>query len=334
MGTLTSVAGKVAIEYLERFPNTATLTLARMMYEDEPQVFRDIEHARSTLRYYRGTIGRKKRGSITIKDHLREPQAPGNPFGEIPEPIESMEDSQPVRVEYEKALIIGDVHIPYHDKQALEIALSKGIQAAAETCIVNGDLIDFYSISRWQTDPRKRNLARELEDTKTVLRIVSDSFKQVVFKIGNHEERWESYLFVKAPEIVGVEIFELENILGLDELGIAYYKRRQHLRMGHLSVLHGHEFGNSFYSPVNPARGLFLRSKAVSLCNHYHQTSEHSEPDMNGRMIATWSVGCLCHLRPEYRPYNKWSLGYALVTNEGDDNFSVQNKKIIKGKVY
>jgi hypothetical protein len=75
-----------------------------------------------------------------------------------------------------------------------------------------------------------------------------------------------------------------------------------------------------------------MRAKANAICGHSHQTSEHTERDVNNKMVTTWSVGCLSELSPDYSPYNKWNHGFAFITSNGNE-FTVQNMRIYKGKV-
>lgn len=336
MGKRT-IKGGITLEYLKRFPRTNTKTLADLMYRENPEVWISREAARSSIRYYRGANGQEHRERIkrsAESEHLREPVAPGNPFGDIPDPIEPGE-SEPVRLKAKKTLIIADAHIPYHDKGALMTALERGYNEGVDAVIINGDFADFFSISSWQTDPRKRNLAHELQAIKGTLRIIREGFpgKQIWYKIGNHEERWESYLFAKAPELLGIEEFELAKILGCKDFNIRMFGRKQHIRLGDLNVVHGHEFGQSAYSPVNAARGYHLRALASTIGGHFHHTSEHIWKDINGLIQGTWSLGCLCDLKPDYRPHNKWNHGFAIVSQEDDAFYGVRNYKIIGGRV-
>ena len=155
---------------------------------------------------------------------------------------------------------------------------------------------------------------------------------KIYFKIGNHEERYFHFLWMKAHEIVGVEEFELENIIKSRAEGIEIIKDKRIIKAGDLNIIHGHEFGGSVFSPVNIARGLFLRGKVSAMQGHNHQTSEHTESDMNGNITTTWSIGCLCELNPAYLPINRWNRGFSIVDIDGQD-FDVRNKRIHKGKI-
>jgi len=152
----------------------------------------------------------------------------------------------------------------------------------------------------------------------------------IVFKTGNHSERYEKFLIQKAPELFDIEVLAFENIIAVP--GIEYVKNKRIIKAGKLNITHGHEFGESIFSPVNPARGLYLRAKASVIAGHHHQTSEHTEADMNGKVTGAWSIGCLCDLNPHYRPLNKWNHGFAVVDHDGDE-FEVSNHKIINGKI-
>ena len=172
---------------------------------------------------------------------------------------------------------------------------------------------------------------------REVVAIIRSAFPgiQIFFKMGNHEERWQSYLSNKAPEILGVPEFEIEHIYHLGDLNMRMLDKRQHIKLGHLNVLHGHEFGRTIFSPVNASRGLFLRAKTSALIGHYHQTSEHIEKNMNDNIIACYSTGCLCDLRPDYARYNKWNHGLAIVeVGDEDSHFGVKNLKIIGDQVF
>jgi len=82
------------------------------------------------------------------------------------------------------------------------------------------------------------------------------------------------------------------------------------------------------------ARGLFLRGKVSAMQGHNHSVSEHTESNMNGDIVTTWSLGCLCELNPAYLPINKWSHGFAMVDlSDNGKDFHVRNYRIHKGKI-
>lgn len=330
----------VILKLLKRFPNAGSWTLARIAMKEAPDLCLSLERVHRMIRYYRGASGQKQRRRVERlhPGGIRPLRSSGNPFGRLPQPKqhfaqpwEALQIDGPLR-----ALVLSDVHIPYHDPEALLSSLKYGLDRKADTVLLNGDTADFFGVSQWQKDPRQRDLTGEIKAVREFLGIVREGFPKarIIFKHGNHEERWERYLFAKAPEVVGVEDFELGQILRFAELRIEEVRDMRPIRLGKLNVIHGHEYRFAIQSPVNPARGFYLRAKTHVLGGHLHQTSQHSEKDLEGKVISAWSTGCLSDLHPDYRPLNNWSAGFAFVEVDKEGKFQVSNPRIIDGKIY
>jgi len=227
------------------------------------------------------------------------------------------------------------LHIPYHNIPALTLALKYGLENEVNTILLNGDVIDFYAISRFEKDPRKRNFGHEVLMTRQFLGTLRKLFPNaaIYYKCGNHDVRYDHYIMRNAPDLLGMNEFSFESLMKLDELNITFIPDKQIIRAGNLTILHGHELGTSVFSPVNIARGLFLRAKDNALCGHHHQASEHSEPNINGKLTTCWSVACLCELHPDYMPINKHHHGFAHVKIMDTGEFDVSNYRIVNGKI-
>jgi len=322
----------IAREYRLKYGmNMPTLTLARIMYNENVEVFKNVDHARSALRMIEGKSGNKMRSEIKDKSLYMTDERPKNPW-KLPESEETK--YEPFHIKEKKIAVLSDVHIPYHSVPALSAGLDF-IQAEKPSAILlNGDILDFYQLSRFGKDPRKRSVAHELQSAREFLDVLSQFGAKIYYKIGNHEERYQNYLMMKAPELLGVQQFELQHLLGLHDRGIDLIGDKRIIKANDLNIVHGHEFGQSIFSPVNVARGLFLRGKVSAMQGHNHQTSSHTETDMNGNMVTTWSLGCLCELNPAYLPINKWSHGFAMVDlSDNGKDFHVRNYRIHKGKI-
>lgn len=316
---------QICINYREKYGwEMPTLKLARIVYKENKLLFTSLENARITLRGLEG----KAANSAKIIKHLDE--RPRNPYN-LPKSDEAI--YEPYNIKAKKLLILSDIHIPYHSIEALSCAFDYAKKEKPDAILLNGDTLDFFGLSRFCKDPKARSFAEELRAFKEFMDVIKKTFDaKIYFKIGNHEERYFHFLWMKAHEIVGVEEFELENIIKARAEGIEIIKDKRIVKAGDLNVIHGHEFGGSVFSPVNIARGLFLRGKVSALQGHNHQTSSHTESNMNGEIMTTWSVGCLCELHPAYLPINKWNHGFAIVSIDGN-NFEVSNKRIYKGKI-
>jgi len=318
----------VCKEYRDRYGwEMPTLKLARIIYKDHNLLFKNVEHVREKLRYLEGKSGERKRQIRNLGMDNR----PRNPYS-FP-PSEEM-DWTPYVLDAKRVLVLSDIHIPYHSIDALTACFDYAKKEKPDAIVLNGDTIDFYGLSRFVKDPRKRSVAHELNTFKEFFGVIRSTFpaSKVYYKLGNHCERYEHFLMVKAHEIMGVDEFDFTNIIKVRAEGIEVIKDKRIIKLGGLNLLHGHEFGGSIFSPVNIARGLFLRGKVSAMQGHNHQTSEHTESNMNGDIITTYSVGCLCELNPAYLPINKWNHGFAIVDIDGD-KFHVRNYRIHKGIV-
>jgi hypothetical protein len=106
------------------------------------------------------------------------------------------------------------------------------------------------------------------------------------------------------------------------------------MKLNNLWGIHGHEYVGGISAPVNPARGLFLKSKVSCFQGHNHQSSSHTEPTLTGKMVTTWSLGCLSELHPAYMPLNKWNHGFAEVDlDPNGEDFEFNNYRIFNGKI-
>ena len=169
---------EIARNYVVRFSKTASLTLARKMYIENVSVFRDVEDARSAIRYVRGLTGDKDRKSIKNKECIVEKYSLGNPY-KLPKSHAVKAKTYTIPSKYNKILLISDLHIPYHDVTALSIAISYGKEKGANCIFINGDLLDFFQISRFMKTKRKRSVAQELETAREVLDILNREFPNV-----------------------------------------------------------------------------------------------------------------------------------------------------------
>ena len=232
-------------------------------------------------------------------------------------------------------LVISDLHVPFHDSTTIEQAVRLCRRRTIVGILLNGDVLDFHGLSRFDKSPEDHRYCEEIKLGRQLMAYLRERFRKarIVYKVGNHEERLYTYLWNRAPELFGLDVLTIPGLLKLEDYGIEIIDDRRVVCLGKLNVVHGHEYRPGITTPVNPARGLFLRAKASALCGHFHQTSEHHEPTINGTAQGAWSVGCACSLSPRYMPLNRWNHGFAVVEVEEDDSFSVDNHRILDGRV-
>ena len=320
-------------KYLTKYNDKPTLTLAKLIYKEHPALFTNIEAVRSMIRYRRGNKGESLRQVGKSKhEHTYRPN--GEAGFAIPVPKSIAKPPKDIKLPNGKYAILSDIHVPYHDDNALNACLDYIDKQDIDHIVLNGDVADFFSISRWEKNPEERNLSRELMLVRQFLSHLRERYPQtrIFYKIGNHEERWEKYMWSKAPEICGLTEFQMYDLLEFNKYGIEEVSGRQRMKAGkNLTIIHGHEiFGSA--APVNFARTLQTNLGVCAIAGHRHQTSQHCFKTADDKYIHCWSLGCLCDMRPEYATFNKWNHGFAMMELKGND-FIIDNKRIIKGNV-
>lgn len=301
--------------------------LARIMYSKEKLSFTDYEAARYALRSIEGN-GSK----AAIRTHKTEKRSI-TPYNL---PVSDAEKYTPFIIKgFKRGLIINDIHLPYHDNDAITAAFTVAKKEKPDFIFINGDLCDFHQISYFEKDPKKKSFATELSIMQQFFDVLHKQFKcKIFFKFGNHEERYQKFLRQKAAELDGVKEFELSNIVKARTNGVDIIENKRIVLINGLPFIHGHETGRGVFSPVNAARGLMLKAKHSSVKADCHTTSEHATKDIMGKFMTTWSVGCLCGLTPEWLPINEWNHGFAMIDlDDNGENYKFRNYRIANGKV-
>lgn len=316
-------------EYVRKYPDSPARSLARRIVNENTGMFPSQNAARCAVRDLFG------QGSRTVKVEMpRAARASGQgqkpPKYEMPD--SSAEAWEPFDLASERVAVISDLQIPFHDPRAVNAALKWHKRFNPDCIFINGDLIDFYGISRFATNPAQRDLPGEIAKTHQFLGYLRQMFPKarIVLKLGNHEERWEIHMW-QSP-LVGIPDFALDKVLKAAEFGVEVVGDRRPVMAGRLPLLHGHEFQMGMAVSVNPARTTFLRTSHIAMIGHNHQTSEHTQTDMWRKTLTVWSTGCLCGLWPHFARVNRWNHGAARIEVNGQE-FDVTNKRIQEGVV-
>jgi predicted phosphodiesterase len=318
----------LAKSYREKFGwEMPTLKLARIMYKENNLAFKDLDSARASLRYLEGKTGRH----LIPRGIEKLPDRPKNPYN-LPKSDEA--DWSPYVIkDAKKILVLSDIHVPYHNIKAITTMIDREGKEKPDVILLNGDLLDCHSLSKYVKNPKMRSFAEELEIAGQLINVLKKELcERIILKLGNHEERYQHFLWTKSKELIGVEDFEMRNLMIKRAGDIEVVSDKRIIKAGHLNIVHGHEFISSSGQVSSVAKSFYDKGKASVLGGHHHKTSEFTSVSMNGEMTTTFSSGCLCELHPQFMPINQWNLGYATVTLDGD-YFEVDNYRIEKDKV-
>lgn len=140
------------------------------------------------------------------------------------------------------AVIAQDFHFPYHDETCLKLFLKFIKETRPDQIIIPGDLVDFYSISKFSKDPSRMleaNLSKELALVARFWMAIRNASKRsrIVYTPGNHEDRLQHYVWQNAPALAFLDELKLERLLKLKEYGVEYHK--EYYWLGDLLVTHG-----------------------------------------------------------------------------------------------
>jgi predicted phosphodiesterase len=317
---------ELVIRALTEFPKMSKSAITRYLIETYPAMFDDFENTRSLIRKYTGAQGKSNLKYKKV-DHQPDPitqyQLP-NSKGEKRKFIELPKECHNI-------LVISDIHFPNHDIKALGKALEYGKANKINCIVINGDLLDNEPFTNHDAPPPNSSDVRDwFQMTEDFLDMLISEFKCPIYYIeGNHDNWYMRYLMKKAPVLFNDQYYTLSARLKLREKNIVWVSQTSVLMIGKLPVTHGHMIVKGFFSPVNPAKGVYNKIKGSMLIGHCHTTSEHSESNLQGDLNTTYSIGCLCTLAPDYDPFNcKHNLGFARVIVQENGNYRVENKRI------
>lgn len=329
-----TIVKTLTLEALDKYPKAASKAIARALCKEHPAVFANINQARLAVNRCRGAQGKHNR-AFTTNARPRKPSdaeqcKQWGSLMPIPEPNAWGWRQLPEGVG--QWLVLADLHIPFHSPEAIEAAL-RFAEGRCDGVLLLGDVADCYSLSPWLRDPRMRRFDQEVNGVAKFLDMLREwGAKHIAYKAGNHELRLERYLQSRAAELFGLDVFSFQRVLDLEQRGVTWIDAMDPIGVAKLSLVHGHEYHRGLTSPVNPARGLYLKAHDCTLAAHEHRTSEHTEPSIRGVTVTCWSVGCLADLHPRYRPLNPWNHGFAILDLSSGD-WAIENYRIVDGQV-
>ena len=311
-------------KYISSFPYLSKDKTARLILEKEKEKFPTINNHR----HFREVM--TKHLSEKVLKHFEEQ---GNVKWNVPDSLYQEYEQEILPTSLNNILILSDMHIPFYCRRSIQAAIKHGEERGINCIILNGDIIDFYGLSRFVKDKKLRSVKRELDMAKEFLGYLREKFPnvEIYFKTGNHEDRWKHYLWNNADDISDLKELELETVLRIKEKRIKFIDDKRPIKAGKLFILHGHELFLS--GAVNVARTIRLKTNENTLFGHFHKTQDDFTTTLSNKTIGSFSTGALCGLHPLYMPINNWNNGFARIEIIQDGNFCVHNKKILNGEI-
>ena len=234
----------------------------------------------------------------------------------------------------ERAIVVSDIHAPFHDPRAIAVALALIADLKPEVIYLAGDIWDAYAISRWSKDPKR---ALMLDEERNVTVEILRAFREaagpdcrIVFIEGNHEVRLAGYLQDRFPAGTYLPELALPRFLKLDELDIEFipmvsrtaYAQYGPIKVGHFEKCNKH----SAYT----AKLLMDDYMCDLLQAHTHRLGTHYRTIPGKPPAVAGELGCLCDLNPGYVRDPNWQHGITVITKHVDgDRFHISQIPIV-----
>ena len=212
-----------------------------------------------------------------------------------------------VKLKDGKVFVASDLHFPYQDNKAIECFLKEVENKKPDMVVLNGDLLDFYRLSRFTKDPSGKDPAEEIEMCREFLhRLRSITDVPIYYTIGNHETRLEKYILDQAPMIACLmdNVFQVIKTEDIDIIGCSRLTINDNFVFEHGTRL-GSKTG---LSAIKELEAHYLSGAT----GHTHRLARYSTRK-SGRRFIWLETGCLCDLSPEYMIDPDWEQGFGIV---------------------
>ena len=218
-----------------------------------------------------------------------------------------------------------DEHFPFQDELARSIALQIVQDFSPDLLILGSDGVDFYSISRFDKDPKRRfDMQNEIDAWRRGAREWNSAAPDArkIFIPGNHEDRLRRYIW-RHPEMAGLDVLSLDNLLGLyqmniecDEAIIGENYGQSEVEIGPLVIKHGSVVRkHSAYTARGEMDKEFYNVPTL-FTGHTHRGGTHFATTRQG-VVRGVECFCLCDTNPSYVNSPNWQQGIVIATIYG-----------------
>lgn len=328
--------GGLILDYLSRYPTWfPSGSLAAVIYSDHKGFFDGPEQIRGLIRYYRGAQGdrlRKQLKTVDFKDVIKRKSTS---FVQ-PETWAKEKRVYTLPTGLKNIGFCSDHQYPFQDNKAIDVCYNHFAKSGVDSILINGDFADFYAASDFEKDPKERDFVEEREAVMEGLIYLKKSFPNIPIYYNldaNHEARWSRWMRTKSPLIYKLELFEIEDLLYLSDIGIIPIRNYDHLKIGKLACVHGDTVFRKGSGNL-PSKKMADKFKVSTIASHVHRTTEYTFKNLYGEMSACWTVGMLAHPNMEYcKHVDEYNQGFARIEKDASGYFEVHNHRIIDYKV-
>lgn len=226
-------------------------------------------------------------------------------------------------------VILPDIQYPYHDALALSKIIKVISDIQPDHVFQIGDAIDFPQVSRWSKGTAGEyapTLQKHIDGFKGVLSEVRDAAPDasITWLEGNHDLRINEFVRSYAAPLTTLRALEVENLFGLEELGVKYVKGP--VRIGtNTYAVHGHESGG-YSGTTNAWENKFVKrygSDKSIVFGHTHQPYLLTRAyGFDGKVSPRFTMNVGSVMDPTHAKYVKdgsvsWVMSFAVIRDDG-----------------
>lgn len=226
---------------------------------------------------------------------------------------------------WERWVVGGECHVPYHDQKLLDLWFSFLGDFKPDRLVIIGDGFDCYQLSRFDKDPKRKNdLQRDIDIWVSILKEMASLAPTKDYIEGNHEFRFRKYLISKAEELSSLECLDVENLFHLKELGFQYHRSSSPDKFVHNWIECGKDLWIGHFDKVNKysaftAKNLVEEYHISIITGHTHRGGMYLSRDSKGFLEGIENF-CMCSLKPNYVKYPNWQHGWTVVYKKINDS--------------
>lgn len=205
---------------------------------------------------------------------------------------------EPAGGDYELVMVGSDMHFPYQDDRVINGFLSLIKTVRPDRVILNGDINDYFQLSRFNTGfERMDTLQDEIDQANEFRRRVRRAAPNAIIDEteGNHDNRLRTYVAHQSRAMQSLRALRPDSLIPYDELEINWHPGCGFLLRDDFLVKHGTAYSST---PGGTARAEFNLNGISGISGHVHrheQTARHSYGS------ACWTVsGTMSRLDPDY----------------------------------
>ena len=217
-----------------------------------------------------------------------------------------------------RSIVINDNHFPFHNPRLFHYDCTGLIPDIIDDCgydriILNGDLLDMYNWNSYHLHPdvlAKWSMQDELDVGREFIQSLRKRWpkKEIVYLLGNHEDRMERWVIEKAKPLHNILRFENELQLELHDIEFYPYTWDYQIENSKCHVMHSPaSYGEN---GANTSLKKKVDSTYIYGCSHRQQTA--CVTGASGEVYESYFNGWLGSIdeTPEHRQVFKYRKGH------------------------